>query len=180
MQIQLSRMVSILNKMDDNSASDDSQLPLEKVPECWWNQDERMSALFSPFRSKSANSQDWNSKYKFWHNLIYEWLKHTVQCSFSLIDLNEVFKRNGCVPLCLVTVVEELVRYCILCYRNIHLTFLYRYEMEYDKLWNNYVQSTAKTLFEVKINIEPTVNVLFNERKKLMFPLDCYMFLEIF
>lgn len=69
-----------------------------------------MSALFSPFRSKSANPQDWISKYKFWNNLIYEWLKHTMQCSFSVVDLNEAFKRKGCAPLCLVTVIEELTR----------------------------------------------------------------------
>ncbi|XP_011633418.1 charged multivesicular body protein 7 [Pogonomyrmex barbatus] len=89
----------------------DSSLPLpaEKLPECW-NQEERMSAMFSPFRSKSANPQDWISKYKFWNNLIYEWLKHTMQCSFTIVDLNEAFKRKGCAPLCLITVIEELLR----------------------------------------------------------------------
>ncbi|KAH0949392.1 hypothetical protein HN011_007045 [Eciton burchellii] len=87
----------------------DNLLPVEKLPECW-NQEERMNALFSPFRSKSVNPQDWISKYKFWNNLIYEWLKHTMQCSFSVIDLNEAFKRKGCRPLCLITVIEELLR----------------------------------------------------------------------
>lgn len=102
--------------MDDENISNNLQLLSEKLPEyICWNQEERMNALFSPFRSKSANSQDWNSKYKFWHNLIHDWLKHTMQCSFSIVDLNEVFKRKGCVPLCLVTVIEELLRY-ILCY----------------------------------------------------------------
>ncbi|OAD53989.1 Charged multivesicular body protein 7 [Eufriesea mexicana] len=89
----------------------DNNLPLppDKMPKCW-NEEERISALFSPFRSKSANSQDWVSKYKFWQNLIYEWLKHTKRSSFSIVDLNNVFKRKGCSPLCLVTVVEELLR----------------------------------------------------------------------
>jgi len=87
-----------------------NNLPVEKLPECW-NQEERMNALFSPFRSKSVNPQDWISKYKFWNNLIYEWLKHTMECNFSIIDLNEAFKRKGCRPLCLVTVIEELLRY---------------------------------------------------------------------
>ncbi|EFN89456.1 charged multivesicular body protein 7 [Harpegnathos saltator] len=96
--------------MNDKNISNDLQLPSEKVPKCW-NQEERMNALFSPFRSKSANSQDWISKYKFWHDLIYEWLKYTEQCSFSINDLNEAFKRKGCVPLCLVTVIEELIRH---------------------------------------------------------------------
>ncbi|XP_012526218.1 charged multivesicular body protein 7 [Monomorium pharaonis] len=95
--------------INGNVSGNLSPLPAEKLPECW-NQEERMSALFSPFRSKSANPQDWVSKYKFWNDLIYEWLKHTMQCSFSLVDLNEAFKRKGCAPLCLVTVMEELLR----------------------------------------------------------------------
>ncbi|XP_018364600.1 PREDICTED: charged multivesicular body protein 7 isoform X1 [Trachymyrmex cornetzi] len=101
--------VGIDSKMIGGNISGNSPLPAEKLPECW-NQEERMSALFSPFRSKSANPQDWISKYKFWNNLIYEWLKHTMQCSFSIVDLNEAFKRKGCTPLCLVTVIEELLR----------------------------------------------------------------------
>ncbi|EZA52824.1 hypothetical protein DMN91_002056 [Ooceraea biroi] len=95
--------------MVETSVGDNSPLPAEKLPECW-NQEERMSALFSPFRSKSANPQDWISKYKFWNDLIYEWLKHTMQCSFSVVDLSEAFRRKGCRPLCLVTVIEELLR----------------------------------------------------------------------
>ncbi|XP_077266947.1 charged multivesicular body protein 7 [Temnothorax americanus] len=86
-----------------------SPLPAEKLPECW-NREERMSALFSPFRSKSANPQDWISKYKFWNDLIYERLKHTTRCSFTIADLNEAFERRGCAPLCLTTVIEELLR----------------------------------------------------------------------
>ncbi|XP_076249031.1 charged multivesicular body protein 7 [Calliopsis andreniformis] len=89
----------------------DNNLPLppEKMPKCWY-EEERINALFSPFRSKSANPQDWTSKYKFWQNIIYEWLKNTMQCTFSITDLNNVFKRKGCTPLCLITVVEELLR----------------------------------------------------------------------
>lgn len=104
------KKISIDNKMVDKNTSDNFLLPAEKLPECW-SQEERMNALFSPFRSKSANPQDWISKYKFWHNLIYEWLEYTMQCSFSINDLNEAFKRRGCTPLCLVTVIEELLRY---------------------------------------------------------------------
>ncbi|XP_078049684.1 charged multivesicular body protein 7 [Augochlora pura] len=84
-------------------------LPLDKMPKCW-NEEERMNALFSPFRSKLANPLDWSSKYKFWQNLIYECLNYKLQCSFSIADLNVAFKRKGCTPICLVTVVEELLR----------------------------------------------------------------------
>ncbi|XP_014488648.1 PREDICTED: charged multivesicular body protein 7 [Dinoponera quadriceps] len=96
--------------MNDENISNNLLLSPEKVTE-YWNQEERMNALFSPFRSKSANSQDWISKYKFWRDLIYKSLKHTMQCTFSIVDLNEAFKRKGCVPLCLDTVIEELLRH---------------------------------------------------------------------
>lgn len=95
--------------MENSELNAKLPLPPEKIPECW-NQDNRMNALFSPFRSKSANQQDWISKYKFWNDIIYTWLKHTTQCSFSLFDLNETFKRKGCTPLCLTTVIEEMLR----------------------------------------------------------------------
>lgn len=84
-------------------------LPAERMPKCWY-EEERISSLFAPFRSKSANPQDWVSKYKFWKNLIYEWLDYNKRSTFSVADLNDAFKRNGCTPLCLITVVEELVR----------------------------------------------------------------------
>lgn len=97
---------TMLQKSELNGSS---PLPPEKMPDCW-NQDNRMNALFSPFRSKSANQQDWISKYKFWNNLIYVWLRHKVQSSFSIFDLNEIFKRKGCSPHCLTTVIEEMLR----------------------------------------------------------------------
>ncbi|KAL2725298.1 charged multivesicular body protein 7 [Vespula squamosa] len=97
------------NMQKESELNANSPLPPEKMPDCW-NQDNRMNALFSPFRSKSANQQDWISKYKFWNDLIYKWLRHTEQCSFSIFDLNEIFKRKGCSPLCLTTVTEEMLR----------------------------------------------------------------------
>lgn len=33
-----------------------------------------------------------------------------MRCSFSVVDLNQVFKRKGCTPVCLTTVIEELLR----------------------------------------------------------------------
>ncbi|KAG7201038.1 hypothetical protein KM043_003389 [Ampulex compressa] len=83
--------------------------PVKGMPDCW-EQDERMNALFSPFRSKAANPQDWNSKLKFWRKAIYDHLRYAADFTFSVAELNEVFKRKGCAPLCLATVIEELVR----------------------------------------------------------------------
>lgn len=95
--------------MQTKDMDNNSPLPPGKMPKCW-TEEERINALFSPFRSKLANPQDWTSKYKFWQNLIHDWLKHNARCSFSITDLNGAFKRKGCTPLCLVTVVEELLR----------------------------------------------------------------------
>ncbi|KZC10212.1 Charged multivesicular body protein 7 [Dufourea novaeangliae] len=95
--------------VDTKDMDNNLPLPPQIMPKCW-NEEDRMNALFSPFRSKLTNPLDWSSKYKFWQNLIYEWLKYTMQCNFSIADLHVVFKRKGCTPLCLITVVEELLR----------------------------------------------------------------------
>lgn len=84
-------------------------LPADKMPECW-SQDERMNSLFAQFRAKSVNPQDWNSKQKFWQGFIMDYLKSKMKCSFSIAEFNAAFKRNGCSPLCLPNVVEELMR----------------------------------------------------------------------
>lgn len=97
--------------MDSNKEDLSNSLPLpaDKMPECW-SQDERMNSLYAPFRAKSVNPQDWNSKQKFWQGFIMDYLKNKVKCSFSTAELNVAFKRNGCSPLCLPSVVEELMR----------------------------------------------------------------------
>ncbi|XP_043266697.1 charged multivesicular body protein 7 [Venturia canescens] len=84
-------------------------LPADSMPECW-SRDERMNALFAEFRNRSVNSQDWDSKYKFWEKLISDWLSSKQRCIFSVADLKVTFKRNGRTPLCLTTVAEELLR----------------------------------------------------------------------
>ncbi|KAJ8686286.1 hypothetical protein QAD02_022080 [Eretmocerus hayati] len=84
-------------------------LPADLLPDCW-NQDERMKSLFAPFRNRSVNAEDWNSKYKFWNQFVKKWASYHACCSFSLDDLNSKFKRNGCTALCLPTVLQELYR----------------------------------------------------------------------
>ncbi|XP_014236757.1 charged multivesicular body protein 7 [Trichogramma pretiosum] len=82
-------------------------IPEELLPDCW-SKEERMKSLFAPFRNRSANPEDWNSKYKFWNQFINDWAAYHYRCSFSLADLNINFKRNGCTALCLPTVLMEL------------------------------------------------------------------------
>lgn len=92
-----------------NENRPDSPLPSEIMPSCW-NEEDRINALFSPLRGKSANPQDWSSKYKFWKNLILEWLRFKMRCSFTLADLTNNFKKGDKVPHCLPTVIDELLR----------------------------------------------------------------------
>lgn len=101
-------MLNLL-KMNKSEEGSTSKLSTENLPECW-NDDQRMNALFSPLRSRSTNPQDWHSKYSFWTNLIFDSLDRNMQCNFSLTELKQVFKRNGCSPHCLKSVVEELLR----------------------------------------------------------------------
>ena len=94
---------------DDLSPNNISPLPENKMPECW-KQDDRMNALFADFRNRSVNPQDWSSKYKFWHEIISKLMDHYKCCSFSISELNVSFKRNGRVPVCLPTVIQEMYR----------------------------------------------------------------------
>ncbi|XP_043469132.1 charged multivesicular body protein 7 [Leptopilina heterotoma] len=94
---------------DNNSPNNLPPLPDDKLPECW-KQDDRMNSLFADFRNRSVNPQDWSSKYKFWHEVILELLDFSKSCCFSVSDLNIAFKRNGRVPVCLPTVIQEMFR----------------------------------------------------------------------
>ncbi|XP_034939400.1 charged multivesicular body protein 7 [Chelonus insularis] len=84
-------------------------LPQDILPQSWF-QDERMNAMFAEFRSHSVNSQDWNAKYQFWKELIFKWLSYNKKCQFSISELTFAFKRNGIIPRCLTTVIEQLIK----------------------------------------------------------------------
>ncbi|XP_008546100.1 charged multivesicular body protein 7 [Microplitis demolitor] len=95
--------------MNVSNSVDNFPLPIKDMPESWFK-DEQMNAMFAEFRSRSVNPQDWDSKYKFWQELISKWLSFNNKCSFTITDLKSIFKRKGCTPLCLKTVLEELHR----------------------------------------------------------------------
>lgn len=73
----------------------------------------RLISLYAPFRDRSLNPQGWDSKCSFWSSMIYKWCEGKNRVSFTLEDLNKDFIRNGRVPECLSTVMEELQRYDI-------------------------------------------------------------------
>lgn len=94
-----------MNKQNNNEAP----MPSDTLPECWWDND-RMNALFAPFRNKNVNSEDWNSKLQFWTKFITDWGISNNICSFNIVDLKKAFKRDGRAPGCIQTVVEEMFK----------------------------------------------------------------------
>lgn len=77
-------------------------------PLCWQD-DERMENLFAPFRDKSVNPVNYETKMKFWKNLIQEFCKLQGNSTVSLGQLRMAFQRKGKRPYCLETVLDELM-----------------------------------------------------------------------
>lgn len=86
-----------------------NSLPEDFYPLCWQD-DERMDNLFAPFRDKSVNPVNYETKMKFWKNLIQEYCSIKGNPTISLGELRSAFQRNGKKPYCIDTVLEELLR----------------------------------------------------------------------
>ncbi|RZC35378.1 charged multivesicular body protein 7 [Asbolus verrucosus] len=84
-------------------------IPDDKLPK-EWKDEARLDSLFSPFRSRTVNPKDWDTKICSWKQLIYLYCINSGVYSFSLGSLNKLFVRNGRPPSCLSVVVEELVK----------------------------------------------------------------------
>lgn len=82
-------------------------LPKEFFPDCWQD-DVRMAALFSPFRVKSLNPLNYESKLSFWNNLISKYCQYKGSSIVSIVELRCAFKRANKKPYCLQTVFEEM------------------------------------------------------------------------
>lgn len=77
-------------------------------PLCWQD-DERMENLFAPFRDKSVNPVNYETKMKFWKNLIHEYCKIQGNSIVSLNHLRMAFQRKEKRPYCIETVLDELM-----------------------------------------------------------------------
>ncbi|XP_058066792.1 charged multivesicular body protein 7 [Anopheles bellator] len=77
------------------------------LPECW-RDDNRMGVLLSEFRPRMVNPDSYDSKLKFWKELISSYCIATGQCVVSIASLKESFRRKGTVPYCLQTVFDEM------------------------------------------------------------------------
>lgn len=76
-----------------------------------WDDDERMSFLFSAFKgTRDVDSADWDSKMTFWIPLILQQAKAQGPVSVTLRQLQSHFTRKGSTPLGLAVVVQEMLR----------------------------------------------------------------------
>lgn len=72
--------------------------------------DARLNVLYSPFRKRELNPQDWESKMSYWKNSIRNWCLNNNSIVLSLVNLQSAFVRNGRPAACLVAVVEDMSR----------------------------------------------------------------------
>lgn len=84
-------------------------IPEDKLPQ-EFKDEARLTSLFSPFRSRTVNPKDWDTKIASWKHLIYLYCINNYVYSFTFNVLNKAFIRNGRPPSCLSVVVEELVK----------------------------------------------------------------------
>lgn len=70
----------------------------------------RLNVLYSPFRKREVNPQDWESKMSYWKDCIDQWCYKRGKCIFTLNNLQSVFVRNGRPAMCLSTVLENMLR----------------------------------------------------------------------
>uniref|UniRef100_A0A1L8DAL2 Putative m protein type n=1 Tax=Nyssomyia neivai TaxID=330878 RepID=A0A1L8DAL2_9DIPT len=83
------------------------KFPQEKLPECWDN-DERMRVLFSPFRVRSVNPENYDGKMMFWKKMILEYCQWQGSAEAKVVDVEKAFTRDGSKPYCLETVFEDM------------------------------------------------------------------------
>lgn len=79
--------------------------------------------LLAPFRERTVNPENYDSKMKFWKDVIAEYCFFIGTASFGKLELQQTFTKGHRVPLCLETVIEEMLRVKEIRFRN---------EYEYD------------------------------------------------
>uniref|UniRef100_A0A1Q3F7D4 Putative m protein type n=1 Tax=Culex tarsalis TaxID=7177 RepID=A0A1Q3F7D4_CULTA len=75
-----------------------------------WHNDSRMGVLLSEFRVRTINPENYDSKMKFWKEMIRNYCEHKGSGAVSIVELKRVFKRKGTIPYCLQTVFEDMLR----------------------------------------------------------------------
>ncbi|XP_035909242.1 charged multivesicular body protein 7 [Anopheles stephensi] len=84
------------------------------LPACW-SDDRRMGILLAEFRPRQLNAESYDMKMKFWKDLIFSYCTECGSSIVSIVMLKEKFRRNGTVPYCLHTVIEDMLAKGELC-----------------------------------------------------------------
>lgn len=71
---------------------------------------ERLTVLMSPFKNREVNVVNYDSKMRFWKSAISAECNRRHRCSFSVNELKTWFLYNNRSPVCLLTVVEDMLR----------------------------------------------------------------------
>ena len=80
-----------------------------------WEDDQRMNVLFSPFReNRHVNPQSWDSKLKFWSDLLASYCKFTGRIIITPTEVPHMFQRKGRLPQCINKVLEENLRFAFI------------------------------------------------------------------
>ncbi|KXJ82319.1 hypothetical protein RP20_CCG014339 [Aedes albopictus] len=75
-----------------------------------WRDDSRMGVLLSEFRTRAVNPENYDSKMRFWKELIVKYCEHKGCASVSITELKRVFRRKGTSPYCLKVVFEDMMK----------------------------------------------------------------------
>ncbi|XP_011178311.2 charged multivesicular body protein 7 [Zeugodacus cucurbitae] len=93
------------SKEHDNSSESSNTFP---YPACW-KDDARMIVLLSQFRVREVNPENYDSKLKFWQDMIALYCEHTGTGCFCKRDLQHTFARGDRIPSGLDTVFSEML-----------------------------------------------------------------------
>ncbi|XP_055626121.1 charged multivesicular body protein 7 [Toxorhynchites rutilus septentrionalis] len=74
-----------------------------------WRDDSRMGVLLCEFRTRSVNPENYDSKMKFWKQMITNYCERKGSGLVSIVELKRVFKRKGTVPYCLQAVLDDML-----------------------------------------------------------------------
>lgn len=88
----------------------ETETPVEPLCDYGFKSDDRLNVLYSPFRKREVNPQDWDSKMSYWKDCIDQWCFKRGRCIFTLNMLQSVFVRNGRPAMCLSTVLDNMLR----------------------------------------------------------------------
>lgn len=66
-----------------------------------------------PDDGRTANQVAYDEKMMFWMDAIRRWCYSNCQATFSIGQMQSNFERNGRLPQCLHTVIEQMIEYLL-------------------------------------------------------------------